>query len=85
MYSSGEMDLLKREAISDINISPLVERLENLIRMFGGNASAFDMEWKIRLFVIEILNYALIQSPTYERYHSFPCKTKRPNKSSLTK
>jgi hypothetical protein len=29
--------------------------------MFGGYNGAFDMEWKIRMFVVEILNYAVIE------------------------
>ena len=28
--------------------------------MFGGMKYAFDLEWKIRLFTIEVLDYALI-------------------------
>ena len=29
--------------------------------MWGGIQGAYDMEWKIRQFVIEVINYALIQ------------------------
>ena len=29
--------------------------------MWGGVIGAYDMEWKIRQFVIEVINYALIQ------------------------
>jgi hypothetical protein len=43
-------------------VKPLVEKIEELVKMFGGPSLAFDMEWKIRLFVIEVLNYALILS-----------------------
>jgi len=33
--------------------------------MWGGVVSAYDMEWKIRQFVIEVINYALIQKKDY--------------------
>jgi hypothetical protein len=29
--------------------------------MWGGVNGAYDMEWKVRQFVIEVINYALIQ------------------------
>ena len=29
--------------------------------MWGGVQGAYDLEWKIRQFVIEVINYALIQ------------------------
>ena len=47
-------------ALQEIDISPLVARLSHLIEIFGGVKYAFDMEWKIRLYVVEILNFALL-------------------------
>ena len=44
-------------------MKPLVNRIEELIKMFGGPHLAFDMEWKIRLFVVEVLNFAVVQKP----------------------
>jgi hypothetical protein len=46
--------------LKEINIQPLVERITHLIEIFGGVNYAFDMEWKIRLFVVEVLNFCLL-------------------------
>ncbi|CDW88787.1 UNKNOWN [Stylonychia lemnae] len=53
----------RAKALKKIDVKPLIERINSLINMFGGPLIAFDMEWKIRLFVIEVLNYALIYKP----------------------
>ena len=37
-----------------------MQKIHALVRMFGGMKYAFDLEWKIRLFTIEVLDYALI-------------------------
>jgi len=37
--------------------------------MFGGPHLAFDMEWKIRLFIIEVLNYAVIMSSAQPNFY----------------
>ena len=50
----------RSKALEQVNVRPLINKIEELIRLFGGPYLAFDMEWKIRLFIIEILNYALI-------------------------
>jgi hypothetical protein len=47
-------------ALQDIDINPLITRLSHLIEIFGGVKYAFDMEWKIRLYVVEVLNFALL-------------------------
>ena len=44
-----------------IDLTPLVYRISQLIEVFGGITYAFDMEWKIRFFVVEVLNFALCQ------------------------
>jgi hypothetical protein len=41
-------------------MDPLMQKIHALVRMFGGMKYAFDLEWKIRLFTIEVLDYALI-------------------------
>ena len=51
---------LTEYALADIDISPLIARLTHLIEIFGGIQYAFDMEWKIRLYVVEVLNFALL-------------------------
>ena len=51
---------LTEYALKDIDITPLIDRLTHLIEIFGGVGYAFDMEWKIRLFVVEVLNFALL-------------------------
>ena len=52
-----------------INVKPLIERIEDLVRMFGGPHLAFDMEWKIRLFVIEVMNYAIVMSSAKPNFY----------------
>jgi len=47
-------------ALEHLNIDPLIDRLNHLIKIFGGEVYAFDMEWKIRLFVVEVLDFALV-------------------------
>jgi len=47
-------------ALSEIDINPLIARVTHLIEIFGGVNYAFDMEWKIRLFVVEVLNFSLL-------------------------
>ena len=49
-------------ALESIDISPLMERINHLIYIFGGVIYAFDMEWKIRIFVVEVLNFCLISN-----------------------
>lgn len=39
------------------------------MRMFGGPHLAFDMEWKIRLFVIEVMNYAIVMSSAKPNFY----------------
>ena len=63
---------LRQKSIRRINVKPLIERIDDLIRMFGGPQLAFDMEWKIRLFVIEVLNYALILSSRTPNFYMPP-------------
>jgi len=36
-------------------------KVHHLVKLFGGMKYAFDMEWKIRLFTMEVLDYSLIQ------------------------
>jgi hypothetical protein len=50
-------------------VKPLIERIEDLVRMFGGPHLAFDMEWKIRLFVIEVMNYAIVMSSAKPNFY----------------
>lgn len=38
-----------------------MKRLQNIVHMYGGPTYAFDMEWKIRQFVVEVLSFALIE------------------------
>ena len=54
---------MKKNAFKNVNIKPLIERIDVLKKMFGGDNFAYDMEWKIRHFVMEVLHYALIQAP----------------------
>ena len=49
-------------ALESIDISPLMERINHLIYIFGGVVYAFDMEWKIRIFVVEVLNFCLVSN-----------------------
>ena len=35
-------------------------KVHHLVKLFGGMNYAFDMEWKIRLFTMEVLDYSLI-------------------------
>ena len=39
-----------------------MERINHLIYIFGGVIYAFDMEWKIRIFVVEVLNFCMISN-----------------------
>eukprot|EP00347_Sterkiella_histriomuscorum_P006217 403353614 len=59
-----ERNSSRQRALKKINVQPLIDKINNLIEIFGGPLQAFDMEWKIRLFVIEVLNYALIHKPS---------------------
>jgi len=38
----------------------LMHKIHHLVKMFGGIKYAFDLEWKIRLFTMEVLDFALI-------------------------
>lgn len=38
-----------------------MHKIHHLVKMFGGIKYAFDLEWKIRLFTMEVLDHALIQ------------------------
>jgi hypothetical protein len=55
--------------LKKINVKPLIERIEDLVKMFGGPHLAFDMEWKIRLFVIEVMNYAIVMSSAKPNFY----------------
>ena len=37
-----------------------MKKINELIEIFGGIAYAFDMEWKIRLFIVAVLDFCLI-------------------------
>ena len=37
-----------------------MHKMYHLVKMFGGMKYAFDLEWKIRLFTMEVLDFALI-------------------------
>ena len=50
-----------RKAFGQIQVRPLINRIQIMQNMWGGVQCAYDMEWKIRQFVIEVINYALIQ------------------------
>jgi len=52
--------LLVNHALARLNMDPLMSKVHHLVKLFGGMKYAFDMEWKIRLFVMEVLDYALI-------------------------
>ena len=60
---------MRAKGLKKINVKPLVERIEDLVRMFGGPHLAFDMEWKIRLFVIEVMNYAIVMSSAKANFY----------------
>lgn len=47
-------------ALQQLDISPLMRKINELIEIFGGIAYAFDMEWKIRLFIVAVLDFCLI-------------------------
>ena len=49
-----------RKGFGGIQVRPLIQRIQILQNMWGGVVGAYDMEWKIRQFVIEVINYALI-------------------------
>ncbi|TNV81448.1 hypothetical protein FGO68_gene6230 [Halteria grandinella] len=57
-----DRDQLVKKSLKQINVKPLITRIEYLVKMFGGPQLAFDMEWKIRLFVIEVMNYAVVET-----------------------
>ena len=59
----------RNKSLRKINVKPLIDRIEDLVRMFGGPHLAFDMEWKIRLFIIEVLNYAVIMSSAQPNFY----------------
>jgi hypothetical protein len=59
----------RNKSLRKINVKPLIDRIEELVRMFGGPHLAFDMEWKIRLFIIEVLNYAVIMSSAQPNFY----------------
>jgi hypothetical protein len=35
-------------------------KIRELIEIFGGVQYAFDMEWKIRIFVVAVLDFCLV-------------------------
>ena len=49
-------------ALESIDIKPLMDRINHLIYIFGGVVYAFDMEWKIRIFVVEVLNFCMVSN-----------------------
>ena len=59
-------------------MKPLIERIEDLVRVFGGPNLAFDMEWKIRLFVIEVMNYAIVMSSAKPNFYMMPESPPKP-------
>lgn len=50
-----------RKAFGGIQVRPLIQRIQIMQNMWGGVVKAYDMEWKIRNFVIDLINYAIIQ------------------------
>lgn len=48
-------------ALEQLNMDSLMQKIHHLVKMFGGIKYAFDLEWKIRLFTMEVLDHALIQ------------------------
>lgn len=52
--------ILVNHALEQLNMDPLMHKIHSLVKMFGGMKYAFDLEWKIRLFTIEVLDFALI-------------------------
>jgi hypothetical protein len=53
--------VLVNHALSALNMDSLMHKIHHLVKMFGGIKYAFDLEWKIRLFTMEVLDHALIQ------------------------
>ena len=58
---SYRLKLAMRKALGGIDVRPLITKIKTLEAMWGGVVGAYDMEWKIRQFVIEVINYALIE------------------------
>lgn len=56
----GLDSLLVNHALSQLNMDALMHKIHHLVKMFGGIKYAFDLEWKIRLFTMEVLDFALI-------------------------
>ena len=46
-------------ALQHIDIAPLMAKIREIIDIFGGVVYAFDMEWKIRVFVVAVLDFCL--------------------------
>ena len=53
--------MLVNHALKQLNMDPMMNKIHHLVKMFGGIKYAFDLEWKIRLFTMEVLDFALIQ------------------------
>jgi hypothetical protein len=51
---------LVNHALDGLNMDSLMQKIHHLVKMFGGIKYAFDLEWKIRLFTMEVLDHALI-------------------------
>lgn len=62
-----KLKVAMRKAFGQIQVRPLIQRIQILQNMWGGVVGAYDMEWKIRQFVIEVINYALVQKR--EHFH----------------
>lgn len=62
-HTGGDIGLdaiLVNHALDKLNMDTLMHKIHHLVKMFGGIKYAFDLEWKIRLFTMEVLDHALI-------------------------
>ena len=49
-------------ALQHIDIAPLMVKIHEIMEIFGGVVYAFDMEWKIRIFVVTVLDFCLVSN-----------------------
>lgn len=48
-------------ALDHIDIAPLMTKIREIMDIFGGVVYAFDMEWKIRVFIVAVLDFCLLK------------------------
>jgi hypothetical protein len=60
IFDVGLDAILVNHALEQLNMDSLMHKIHHLVKMFGGIKYAFDLEWKIRQFTMEVLDFALI-------------------------